>query len=130
MNIIGHLPLDGEARKWAAHHLLACTRERVVRRARRALLMHLLAHGTATADDVRAVVELPPGLNPKAFGAVPGPLAEAGIIRAAGFAKTARATGRARPVTVWRLADAAAATVWLLANPELPDADLNDPFAV
>ena len=72
----------GERRKLEAHALLASRREVYVLRGRRALLTVLLARGTATADDVRAV-ELPGGLNPTAFGVVPGHLARAGIIKPA-----------------------------------------------
>jgi hypothetical protein len=112
---------EGEALKLAAHALLAARREVYVRRGRRALLLRLLAAGTATADDVRDAVELPPGINPKLFGAVPGLLAAAGIIEAVGYTRTARKEGHARPVLRWRLADRAAALAWLGANPDLPD---------
>ena len=88
------------------------------------LLARLLAVGAATADDVRDAVELPDTLNPKLFGAVPGPLAEAGIIRAAGFVRTRRPEGHARPVLTWELIDAAAARFWLGAHPDLPDPEL------
>jgi hypothetical protein len=112
---------EGERRKLSAQSLLAARRAVYVRRGRRALLSHLLAHGTATADDVRAAVHLPPGINPKCFGAVPGPLAESGVIRAAGYVKTARPKGHARPVRQWELADRAGAYDWLRANPDIPD---------
>src|SRR5262249_45353410 len=98
-----------------------------VRRGRRALLARLLAAGTATADDVRAAVELPPGLNPTLFGTVPGQLAEAGIIRAAGFVPTARPQGHARPVQLWQLTDRTAAVAWLAAHPHLPDPSEGEP---
>jgi hypothetical protein len=71
-------------RKLSAHALLEDPREIYVRCGRRALLLRLLATGTATVDDVRAVVELPPGINPMPVGAVPGPLAHAGVIEAIG----------------------------------------------
>src|SRR5262245_9514763 len=113
--------LEGEQRKLAAHRLLEARREVFVRRGRRALLLQLLDTGSATADAVRAAVQLPPGLNPKLFGAVPGPLAVAGLIRATGFSRTARPEGHARPVTIWVLTDRLAALDWLAANPDLPD---------
>src|SRR5262249_50453441 len=99
--------------------LLESWREVYVRRGRRALLVQLLAVGTATADDVRAAVSLLVDLNPKLFGAVPGPLAKAGGIRAADFTRTARPQGHARPIQVWELADRDAALAWLAANPDL-----------
>jgi hypothetical protein len=112
---------DGEALKGAALTLLAERREVFVRRGRRALLDALLCAGTATADEVREAVELPPGMNPKLFGIVPGPLAHCGIIRQVGFAKTCRPVGHARPVAVWELADHAAAVRWLRDHPNLAD---------
>ena len=92
---------EGERRKLDALSLLAAHRETVIRRAQRALLTILLESETATADDVRDAVELPPGIGPKCFGAVPLPLARAGIIQAHGYAKTRRPVGHARPLTVW-----------------------------
>ena len=50
---------DGEARKRAALDAHETRRAAVVLRGRRALLIAALARGWATADDVRAAVELP-----------------------------------------------------------------------
>lgn len=123
---------EGEARKGAAHRLLEAHRARLLRRGRRALLLHLLEHGTGTIDHVRAAVPVPPGVNPVAIGAVPGALAAAKIITRKNFTATERATAHARPVTVWALVDPDAARRWLAANPDLPDPepDDNDPFAI
>ena len=121
----GHL--DGERRKSNALATLAERREVYVRRGRRALLRTLLDSGTATADDVRAAVKLPPGIDPKCFGSVPGALVRAEIIRAGGFGKTRRPVGHARPVTVWELVDRAAALQWLANHPDQPDPDDNFP---
>jgi hypothetical protein len=115
---------EGEQRKLSALALLEARREVYIRRGRRALLLRLLDAGTATADDVRAAVELPLGINPKLFGAIPGPLAAAGIIAAAGYIPTTRKEGHARPVLRWRLADQAGALDWLAANPDLSDPEL------
>jgi hypothetical protein len=111
---------EGEARKAGALDLLADRRQAIIRRAQRALLTVLLEAGSATADDVRKLVELPPGIGPRCFGAVPIPLARAGIIRADGYAKTCRPTAHARPLTVWLLADRAAALRWLADHPDRP----------
>ncbi len=111
---------EGERRKREALSLLQSRRAVFVRRGRRALLFRLVAVGEATADVVRVSVTLPPDLNPKLFGAVPGPLAEAKIIRPAGFVRTSRPQGHARPVTVWALADRAAA-------PAQPTLSINRP---
>jgi len=112
---------EGERRKADALTTLAERRKVYVNRVRRALLLALLAAETATIDEVRFAIELPDGLNPKLFGAAPGPLARAGIIHAIGFTKTCRPQGHARPVTVWRLADRPAAERWLRAHPDQPD---------
>lgn len=113
--------LDGTARRDGALATLAEKRELYVLRGRRALLTALLTKGTATADDVRAAVELPPGIDPKCFGAVATPLAKSGIVAQAGYALTVRPEAHARPIAVWRLADRAAAEQWLAAHPDRPD---------
>jgi len=114
---------DGDRKKLESHAILESHRHIYVNRGRRVLLQTLLFCGRATADDVRELVELPPGIDPKLFGSVPGPLARAGIIRQAGFAKTCRPQAHARPVSVWALANRQAAEDWLRANPDEPDAD-------
>jgi len=111
----------GEARRDDVHALLADRRAVYIRRGQRALLTALLCSGTATIDEAREAVDLPAGLNPKLFGVVPGPLARAGIIRQAGFVKTSRPAGHARPVALWELADHAAAVCWLRDHPDVPD---------
>ncbi len=112
---------EGARRKLSAHSLLAARRELYVLRGRRALLAALLDRGEATADDVRRAVALPDGIDPVCLGTVPGELARAGIIARIGFATTARPEAHARPVSVWRLADRAAALAWLAAHPDRPD---------
>lgn len=115
---------EGERRKQAALDLHEAHRERLVITARRELLRPLLAGvPTATADDIRAAVELPRGTNPKAFGAAPAALARAGIIEPAGFVKTARPEAHARPVLQWRLRDRAKAESWWREHTEPPDDD-------
>ena len=64
-----------------------------------------------------------PGIDAKCFGAVPGPLVLAGIIRRDGFAVTARPTAHARPVSRWALRDREAAERWLRDHSEPPDDD-------
>jgi hypothetical protein len=112
---------EGERRMLSAFALLAARREALIRRARRALLAVVIDRTEGTVDDVRAAVPLPAGINPKVFGAVPCELAEAGIIAANGYAKSARPEAHARPVQVWRLIDRAAASHWLATHPELPE---------
>lgn len=113
---------EGERRKDAAHTLLAAHRGLIVRRAQRHICQTLLDGApTVTADDVRAAVDLPPGLDPVLFGAAPAPLAKAGIIEPLGFAKTARPEAHARPLTVWGLRDRGKAQAWLLDHPDDDD---------
>jgi hypothetical protein len=112
---------EGERCRDAALQLLAERRALYVRHGRRALLLRLLAAGIATADDVRAAVELPGGISPRCYGAVPTPLADAGLIRPAGYRPSERPEAHARPVTVWQLADRAGALAWLAAHPDLPE---------
>jgi hypothetical protein len=112
---------DGEARKLDAHALLEARREVYVLRGRRALLARLLDAPEATADDVRDAVEMPDEINPVCLGVVPGLLARAGIIERVGFTESRRPDAHARPVSVWRLVDRAAALSWLAAHPDRPD---------
>ncbi len=113
---------DGEGLKAEAHHHFEVRQADLVLVGRRALLWHALQFGEATADDVRRMVPLPTGANPKAFGAVPGPLAKSDIIEPCGYRKTARSVGHAREVKVWRLKNVGAAIQWLNNNPEPPAA--------
>ncbi len=112
---------EGERRKADVLALLADRRAVYIRRGQRALLAALLATGTATADDVRRSVNLPPDIDAVCFGAVPVALARAGVIYRDGFAPTCRATAHARPLSVWRLADRAKALRWLADHPDLAD---------
>ena len=114
---------EGERYKADALALLADRREAVVRRARRALLTALLEDGTATVDAVRAVVELPSGINPKVFGSAPGELARHRHHRRRRLREDVPNRGPCRPITVWALADRAAAERWLRDHPDLPDPD-------
>lgn len=117
---------EGRRRRDAARARLRAHRARFILRGRRALLFRLLDVGAGTIDDVRLVVVLPPGLNPKLFGCVPDDLAEARIIERVGFTASTRPAAHARPVSVWRLVDRAAAEAWLVANPDVPD-DADEP---
>ena len=101
-----------------------------MRLAQRALLSELLTRDRATVDDVRRVVPCPEGVDPKAFGTMPGELAHARIIEADGFVKTTRPQGHARPVTRWRLKDRAAALTWLAEHPDLPEPQTSEAASV
>ena len=121
MDIVPDDRPDGEAPKRAALRLLEARRARLIRAGRRALLLKLLDGRPASADDVRAAVPTPPGICPKFFGAVPGELARARIIRRVGFVPTARRVAHARQLSLWELRDHAAALQWLATHDELPD---------
>ena len=115
-------PSEGERLKAAALALLEARRECYVRRGRRAILTAMLASdGTATADDVRAAVELPADMDPRCLGTVPGRLAYDKIIRPDGRTKTTRAAAHARWLERWALIDPAGAVRWLADHPDLPD---------
>lgn len=111
---------EGEAKKQDRLALLRERRAGYVRCGQRALLTCLLDKTTATADDVRQAVDLPSHVDARCLGAVPGPLAKAGIIRSLGYTKSLRPERHASPILVWMLADRAAALGWLVANPDYP----------
>ena len=112
---------EGERRKRDKLAMLEAQREVFVNRGRRALLGRLLAAGTATADDVMAAVTLPAEIDPRCFGAVPGPLAKAGIIRFVEFVKSARPQRHGSYIQRWALVDRDEALRWLAMNPDRPD---------
>jgi hypothetical protein len=112
----------GQQQKAAAHALLEARREVFIRRGRRALLLTMLAgDGRATADDVQAAVELPPGIDPRCLGSVPGRLAYDRIIEPAGFIRSTRPETHSRWLQVWRLVDRQRAERWLADHPDLLD---------
>lgn len=112
---------EGEGWRDTAHAILQARRDVIVLRARRVLLLTLLERGTATADDVREAIDLPAAVDPVCFGAVPGTLARAGIIRRDGYVPTSRADAHARIVSVWKLVDRTAAERWLSTHPDVPE---------
>lgn len=118
---------DGRRRRDSAHLVLMLRRERYVRSEQRVLLLCLLDHEIATVDDVRAAVVLPDDLDPTLTGAAMRALAVGGLIRGDGYVQTARPVAHARPVTIWRLVDAAAARQWLADHPEMPTPSVATP---
>lgn len=112
----------GDKRRAAAIALLEDRREVYVLRGRRALLRAMLdGDGFASADDVRDAVELPPVIDPRCLGSVPGRLAYDRIIRPAGFVRSTRPVRHASWLQIWELADREAAEAWLRDHPDLPD---------
>lgn len=117
---------EGLRRKDASLALLAMRRAGLMRRAQRALLRVLFDQERATVDDVRRLVQCPDGINPKAFGTMAGELARARIVEQDGFTKSTRPEAHARPVSVWRLINRAAAEEWLKTHPELLEAETSE----
>lgn len=111
---------SGETRRDAALLLLAACRLALVRDIQRAAVRLALTAETFTADDLRAAVDIPPGVNPKVVGAAVRALAGADIIRKAGTKNSTRKEAHARPNAVWKLADRVKATAWLAVNPPIP----------
>jgi hypothetical protein len=89
------------------------------------LLGRLLSSGTATAEDVvETVGSAIDGIDARWRGAVPKPLALARIIRDTGRSvPSSRPEAHARRLTVWELADRAAALAWLAHNPDPENGD-------
>ena len=112
---------EGERRKQDRLSLLRERRAVFVRRGQRALLTRLLEAGTATADDVAAVVELPDDVDGRCLGSVPGPLARLGLVRILDYRRSHRPTRHASVQAVWELVDRNAALRWLASNPDMPD---------
>ena len=114
---------EGQRRKDEAHTILEARRDRFLMQARRELLGVALERdtaserGRASADDVRERLKLPADIGPVCLGAVPKPLALAGIIRRIGFVTSARPEAHARPVSQWELVDPDAARQWLVDHP-------------
>jgi len=112
---------EGRRRKDNVLSLLEARRAAFVRIGRRALLTSVLSNGEATADDVRAAVNLPPDVDPRCLGSVPGLLARAGLIRRVDFVMSIRPERHASFIAVWELFDRDGAEAWLAANPPPPD---------
>lgn len=112
---------DGQQRRDDAFAVLQAHRQFYIRRACRTLLSILLRQGKATADDVRAVMHLPPHINPNLFGAAFGQLSRKKLIQAVGFTTSARPSRHAGPNRIWAIADTAAVHQWLHDHPDLPE---------
>lgn len=117
-----HHATGTEARDRALEELEA--RRRIyVTRGRRALLEALLSgcDGMTTADHYASAVDLPADIDPRCLGAVPRALVASGIIRSAGYVRSARPSRNASPIAVWQLVDRDAALRWLAEHPDMPD---------
>jgi len=108
---------EGEARRDAAFRLLRARRREIIRRCTAAAINVAFERAEVCADDVRALVPIPPDISPKLMGAVFADLADEGIVRFVEYRKSRRPIAHARPLSVWRLADANRAREWLAAHP-------------
>ena len=113
-------PTEAEARRDAALNRLRVHRAAIIRDLTRAAVRLVLERHEITADDVRAVVPIPPGIKPVVVGAVFRDLADAGILCRVGYRNSKRPVAHARPLTVWRLINVDAALAWLAAHPPTP----------
>lgn len=105
---------EGERRKLAILEIHAARHSSRVLTAQRALLQHLLEHGTATIEDLPAELRDAGGIRrPTWLGSVSYGLRVAGLIRRVEYIETTRAVAHRRPVSVWELTDVDAARAWL-----------------
>ena len=111
---------EGERRRDEALARLRVHRAALIRELQAAALRVALDRGEVCADDVRALVTIPAGINPKVNGAALRELADAGILSNTGtYRRSRRPEAHARPLPVWRLADTAGAAAWLAVRPPL-----------
>lgn len=119
MTILPSTPSEGEALRDAALAVLRIHRATLIRQCQRAAVLAALADGEVTADAVRAAVPIPDGINPKLVGAAFRDLATAGVLERVGYVVSRRPAAHARPLSLWHLADANAATRWLANHPPI-----------
>jgi hypothetical protein len=115
---------EGERRMLAAHARIVRRRPALIRHICRAYLRQILDSGPATIDPVRDVVMLPPGADPRCFGAAIRLLAEEQLIVSIGRQKSNRPEAHGRKIDIWQVTDRVAAFDWLACHPELPDEPL------
>lgn len=104
---------EGESRRDTALNLLRVRRTNLIRECTVAALRIAIEQSEVSADNVRAVVPIPDDISPKLMGVVFRDLADAGILLRDGYRNSTRPAAHARPISVWRLADANAAIAWL-----------------
>ncbi len=105
---------DGEARRDAALDLLLVHRGPLIRQIQAAAVRTAIEQWEVCADDVRALVPIPDGVNPKVVGAVFASLGRSQILQCIGFKKSTRPEAHARPIGKWRLANRSAAIKFLV----------------
>ena len=108
---------EGEARRDESLNLLRARRAELIRECTAAALRIALERGEVCAADVRAVVTIPPDINPVFVGVVFRDLAFTGILRRDRFQNSTRPDAHARPLPIWRLVDGPGAAARLPAVP-------------
>jgi len=88
----------------------------IIRKLQFAAIHVALETGTTCADDVRALVAIPPGMSPKVVGPAFRELAADGLLVRIGSRPSIRPEAHARSIAVWQLADSAAASAFLIAH--------------
>jgi len=113
---------EGDRLRDLALDRLRTWRPALVRRLMRAFLQHLLDNGPDTSDAVRALVEIPAGVDPRVVGAAVRGLSECGLIHSVGRRKSGRCVAHSRKLDLWSVRDEVTARAWLLAHPDLAPA--------
>ena len=121
MNILQPNGPEGEALRDSALNVLRVHRAGLIRQCTAAAIRVAIASGEVCADDVCALVAIPPGISPKFVGCVFRDLADAGILRREGYRNSNRPVAHSRPLSVWRIADAYAANIRLAALSAITD---------
>jgi hypothetical protein len=113
-----HGPRAGEYLRDRALGLYRTWRPHLIRRLQRAFLQHILDHGSATSDSIRALIPIPTGTDPRIVGSVVRGLAEHRLIHSIGRRKSRRPEAHARKVDLWAVIDSAKAMAWLMTHPD------------
>jgi hypothetical protein len=80
-------------------------RRAVIASVQRTMLEILQLRQTASADDIRRIVDIPAGVNPTVIGVAIRQLSEAGLIVPITIVRTARTVGHSHLIRIWRLTE-------------------------
>ncbi len=105
--------VEGKRRRDEALARLREHRAAIIRKLQYAAIRVALETGKVCADDVRALVAIPPGMSPKVVGPAFRELVADGLLRYDSSRLSKRPAAHARTIKVWRLADSAAASAFL-----------------
>lgn len=106
-------PHLGEMMRDEALDLFRDHKPELVDQIKRAILEVALDRGEVTADDVRPLVAIPEGTDPRVVGTAFKDLRDAGILRREGERNSTRPEAHARELKRWVLADEPAALAML-----------------